>query len=150
MRYRVPPDLKAALQSAPGPEQVARDEAAIRQMLGRLPDAEITLTGTFDRSAAPGTAPANIRVADRGPFLATRASGTALRELAGEPGTPVVLDFAGVAGITVSFGDELAGKLVAEGGRDVTVTGMCAEVADVMALVFARRGITADRITGNR
>lgn len=64
-----------------------------------------------------------IRLADHGRFFATRSLAAKIREQAEAVSGIIVLDFTGTGAMTVSFGDELAGKLLAS-GREVRF-GFC-------------------------
>jgi hypothetical protein len=88
-------------------------------------------------------------------FLATRERGRRVREdieqeLRGvAPGGNLVISFAGVEGITVSFGDECIAKLIvgrAAGDfvdRGLLMEGMNEDVRETMEAVLARRKVSA-------
>jgi hypothetical protein len=95
------------------------------------------------------------RIADWNVFLATRERGRRVltdveSHLAKvEPGAALALDFAGVEGITVSFGDEFLAKLLlarAAGDRDdrgLFIEGANEDVWETLDTVLERRKISA-------
>jgi hypothetical protein len=95
------------------------------------------------------------RVGESSMFLATRERGRRMREeveglLAKvAPGGALVLDFSGVEGITVSFGDELVAKLILgrESGdfadRGMVIEGAGEDVWETLESVLARRKLAA-------
>jgi hypothetical protein len=100
-------------------------------------------------------------VAAWGVFLATRDRGrrvredmeAKLKELAG--GDTLVLSFAGVEGITVSFGDECIAKLLIDrstgalADRGVVVEGLNEDVRETLEAVLTRRKISAVSLTAD-
>jgi len=88
-------------------------------------------------------------------FLATRERGRRVREeieqrLAGLPvGDTLILDFKGVEGITVSFGDECVAKLVLArtsgdfADRGLLVEGANEDVQETLDAVLSRRKLSA-------
>ncbi len=80
------------------------------------------------------------RLAEHGEFFATRAKARAIREgLEKLPASEaVIFDFGGVAGMTVSFGDELVGKFTANHPH-WAVTGASADVLETVETVLRRR-----------
>jgi hypothetical protein len=101
-------------------------------------------------------------VATWGKFLATRERGRQVREdveirLAQVPaGESLVLDFTGVEGITVSFGDESVARLVlarASGDfadRGLVIVGDNQDVRETLETVLARRKVAAFAIDSDR
>lgn len=97
------------------------------------------------------------RVAERwsSPFLATRERGRRVREDVEdelgriEAGHTLALDFSGVEGVTVSFGDELLAKLVIDRAtgrfldRGLVVEGANEDVRETLETVLARRKVAA-------
>jgi hypothetical protein len=91
--------------------------------------------------------------AEFGPFLATRERGRRVREEVEQrlssisTGETLILDFAGVDGITVSFGDESIAKLVLarETGdfadRGMVLDGANEDVRETLEAVLARRKV---------
>ncbi|HZN72707.1 MAG TPA: STAS-like domain-containing protein [Micromonosporaceae bacterium] len=94
-------------------------------------------------------------------FLATRERGRRMREdVEGRlaqvaPGDALVLDFSGVEGITVSFGDELVAKLILgrESGdfadRGMVIEGAGEDVRETLESVLARRKLAAVAINAS-
>jgi anti-anti-sigma regulatory factor len=85
-----------------------------------------------------------LRLADDGEFFATRNSGQQMREraaalLAERSGQMLILDFSGVAAVTVGFADELVASLVANHGPRIGLDGMNPEVAEVIERALSRR-----------
>jgi len=82
-----------------------------------------------------------------GDFLGTRFLGEEARRqinnvLSGEP--PVLLDFAGVRGVSHSFADETVGVLVQEIGMDALKANVCfanlnEEIKTILRFVVAER-----------
>jgi hypothetical protein len=87
---------------------------------------------------------AKVHLSALGAFFATRGQAQEIRHTieALPEGQRAVIDWAGVAGITGAFADELAGKL-SYGPRDVTHTGMSVAVRETVELALRRRGVTA-------
>jgi len=97
------------------------------------------------------------RVAERwsSPFLATRDRGRRVREDVEreigqlDAGRTLALDFAGVEGVTVSFGDELLAKLVIDRAtgqsvdRGLVVEGANEDVRETLETVLLRRKVAA-------
>jgi hypothetical protein len=93
------------------------------------------------------------RVADWNEFLATRERGRRVREEIEEklasvpPGESLLMDFSGVEGITVSFGDECIAKLIlsrASGDfvdRGLVVEGANEDVRETIETVLSRRKV---------
>lgn len=94
------------------------------------------------------------QVGARSSFLATREHARQAREDIEDqlgtvpPGTPVILDFTGVHGVTVSFVDELLAKLIVGGGpaeqagHGIVVEGASDGVREVLETALARRKVT--------
>ena len=88
------------------------------------------------------------------PFLATRERGRRVREDIDErlvglsPGEILVLNFSGVEGITVSFGDECVAKLImarASGDfadRGIVIEGANEDVRETLEAVLSRRKLS--------
>jgi hypothetical protein len=88
-------------------------------------------------------------------FLATRERGRRVREDVEhelgqlDAGQTLALDFAGVEGVTVSFGDELLAKLVIDRStgqfvdRGLVVEGANEDVRETLETVLARRKVAA-------
>jgi hypothetical protein len=87
---------------------------------------------------------ARFRLAEYGKFFATRATARGIREWieATPPDQVITLDFAGVADVTVSFADELVGKLACA-GRRVIIEGAADDVWESLSRVLLRRDLTA-------
>lgn len=85
---------------------------------------------------------ARFRLADHGKFFATRATARGIRERieATPPGQLITLDFAGVAGMTVAFADELVGKLACGGWR-VIIEGAADDAWESVRRVLVRRDL---------
>ena len=95
------------------------------------------------------------KIAKHGDFLATRERGRRVREEIEQeleslaPGDTLTLDFSGVEGITVSFGDETVGKLViARAAGDFTdrflvLEGVNDDVRETLEAVLIRRKVAA-------
>jgi STAS-like domain of unknown function (DUF4325) len=94
-------------------------------------------------------------IVDWNVFLATRERGRRVREdiehkLAGIPaGATLTMDFSGVEGITVSFGDECVAKLIlarATGDyvdRGLVIEGANEDVRETLETILARRKVAA-------
>jgi hypothetical protein len=89
-------------------------------------------------------------------FLATRERGRQVREDVRRrlkkvpPGAALTLDFSGVDGITVSFGDEFLAKLIRsrEPGDDrgILIEGANDHVQETLEIVLARRNVAVATI----
>jgi hypothetical protein len=111
-----------------------------------------TETNESDR----GGAPVDYDVAAQwSPFLATRERGRRVREDIEQhlakvpPGDSLALNFSGVEGITVSFGDECVAKLIADRtsgdytDRGLVISGANEDVRETLEAVLVRRKYSA-------
>jgi hypothetical protein len=103
------------------------------------------------------------RIAERwnSSFLATRDRGRRVREDVESEmgqlhsGQTLALDFTGIEGVTVSFGDELLAKLVIDRktgqfvDRGLVVEGANEDVRETLETVLARRKVAAVNIDSN-
>ena len=95
------------------------------------------------------------------PFLATRERGRRVREEIEDhlrllaPGDTLPIDFAGVEGITVSFGDECIAKLILarQAGdlddRGLVIEQMNPDVRETLEAVLTRRKVAAVALTAS-
>lgn len=102
------------------------------------------------------------RVNEHGPYLATRAVAKLAREslereaAAGAQGGEVLVDFAGVGAMTISFADEFLGKFYASvAAGDVAVSivllqGLNEETLETTQICLERRELMAATVDGER
>jgi hypothetical protein len=94
------------------------------------------------------TSEAQLRVGARGAFFATRHAARQIYDeavalLGDDDGSRLLLDFAGVEAVTVTFADELVANLVARYGARIVVAGMNREVGEAVTVALTRRAGTS-------